>query len=91
MYIALYFPYENEHRIIRSDGEVRTHRTIGKLYRDPDGNPVRLIGTVHDITDRKRVEEEIQKARKLESIGILAKPFTIEDLGEVLNKVLGEG
>ncbi len=51
-------PYESEHRILRN-GEIRFHHTIGKIYCDGDGKPIRMVGTVQDITDRKRAEEKL--------------------------------
>ena len=52
-------PYENEHRISRN-GEIRFHHTTGKTFRDEDGNPVRMVGTVQDITERKIAEEKLR-------------------------------
>ena len=37
-----------------------------------DGKPVTIRGIFRDITERHQMEEELQKAQKLESIGILA-------------------
>ncbi|MCK4951291.1 MAG: PAS domain S-box protein [Gammaproteobacteria bacterium] len=49
--------YKIEHRIIRSSGEERIVMEQGKVYWSEDNNqPVRMIGTVHDITERKRTE-----------------------------------
>lgn len=50
--------YEVEHRIIRPDGTIRTIHGMGAIVRDEAGQPVRVIGTTQDITDRKRAEEE---------------------------------
>ena len=43
----------------------------GKTYQDKAGKPVMMLGNVQDITERKKMEEEILKIHKLESIGIL--------------------
>lgn len=50
--------YEVEHRIIRPDGSIRTIHGLGAIVRDETGQPVRVVGTTQDTTDRKRAEEE---------------------------------
>jgi PAS domain S-box-containing protein len=52
--------YENEKRYIRKDGEYVWVITNVTLVRDEDGSPLHTIGLVQDITERKRVEEEIR-------------------------------
>ena len=55
--------YRTEYRVARSDGrEVWAHSTC-RLERDRDGAPIRLVGALQDITDRKRVEQELIAAR----------------------------
>ncbi|MFO8145390.1 MAG: PAS domain-containing protein, partial [Candidatus Syntrophosphaera sp.] len=55
-------PYNIEHRIIRPDtGEVRHVHSRGLVERDDNGNPATMIGTVQDITGRKKAEEEIKQ------------------------------
>src|SRR6201988_5502865 len=51
---------ETEHRLIRPSGEVRIVFSRGDLTRDASGRPYEMFGTVQDITDRKRAEEELQ-------------------------------
>jgi two-component system, cell cycle sensor histidine kinase and response regulator CckA len=52
-------------QIIRKDGGVRFVEASVSLIKDPRGRPTGFRGIVHDITERKRAEEEIlfQKAR----------------------------
>jgi signal transduction histidine kinase/DNA-binding response OmpR family regulator len=52
--------YHTEFRIIRPDGEVRWCVAGGAATRDDSGTPVRLSGVIHDITGRKRAEENLQ-------------------------------
>ncbi|MGA7924917.1 MAG: PAS domain-containing protein, partial [Candidatus Sulfotelmatobacter sp.] len=49
-----------EHRVVRPTGEVRTVQAIGTVKRDASGRAYEIFGTVQDITDRKRAEEERQ-------------------------------
>ncbi len=47
-----------EHRIVRPDGVVLTIHGRGRVVCGAEGQPVRLVGTAQDITDRLRAEEE---------------------------------
>ena len=57
-------PYSIEHRVIRPDGSERTVHGRGEVTFDREGKPVRMVGTVHDITDLKRAENEIRELTK---------------------------
>ena len=55
--------YRAEYRVARSDGrEVWAHSTC-RLERGPEGQPLRLVGALQDITARKMVEAELIAAR----------------------------
>src|SRR5580693_8572292 len=49
-----------EHRVVRPTGEVRTVQAIGTVKRDASGRAYEIFGTVQDITDSRRAEEERQ-------------------------------
>lgn len=51
-----------EYRIKRSDGEQRVVHERGEVHRE-DGHPVRISGTVLDITERKEMEREVRQSR----------------------------
>lgn len=51
--------YYVEHRIVRKDGEIRFVEERCEHEFDKDGNPLKSIGTVHDITRRKNAENEL--------------------------------
>jgi PAS domain S-box-containing protein len=59
-----------EAAMLRSDGTLVPIEALGQVIQI-DGVPV-IHGIVRDITDRKRMEEELLKTQKLESLGILA-------------------
>lgn len=52
--------YVNEHRVCRPDEEVRWLSARGRFLYDENGEPVRMLGAMVDITERRR-EEEWQK------------------------------
>jgi signal transduction histidine kinase len=65
-------PYSIDHRIILPDGSIGVVHEQGEVSYDPSGRPVRMAGTVQDITLRKLAEEAIRKAERLSSLGTLA-------------------
>jgi PAS domain S-box-containing protein len=56
----------NEYRIVRTDGAERVFRGKAKLEVGPAGGPVRMIGTVQDITEEKQAEREHRIAETLQ-------------------------
>jgi PAS domain S-box-containing protein len=57
--------FDKEYRIIRiNNGEERWVYGLGELELDSNGNPVKMIGTIQDITNQKRSEEALQKSRE---------------------------
>jgi PAS domain S-box-containing protein len=61
-----------EHRIVRPDGEMRWLLGKATMLRDASGNMALLIGGTFDITDRKKLEERLVHAQKMEAIGQLS-------------------
>ncbi|RXA21872.1 PAS domain S-box protein [Methanosarcina sp. MSH10X1] len=53
-------PYDIEYRIIPADGKERIVHAQGEVNFDEKNAPVRMKGTVQDITERKKTEAKIQ-------------------------------
>jgi PAS domain S-box-containing protein len=58
-------PFVYDHRIIRSDGEIRTLHTRGDVVTDERGKPIRLVGSCWDITDLKDAVSSLERTRSL--------------------------
>ncbi len=55
-------PYFIDHRIVLPDGTERIVHTQDEVFRDETGKPIRMVGTVQDITERKRAEEALRES-----------------------------
>jgi PAS domain S-box-containing protein len=54
-------PYSIDHRIVLSDGTERIVHEQAEVFRNEFGEPVRMVGTVQDITDRRHAEDQIRR------------------------------
>ena len=69
-------PYRSEFRIIGTDGPVRWVAARGEAVRGEDGKVARIIGASLDITEQKRLTEEIERHR--EHLEVLVAERTAE-------------
>ncbi len=53
-----------EARVRWPDGSVHWIASLGRAYYDREGRPVRLIGVVADVTERKRAQEQLFAANQ---------------------------
>lgn len=51
-------PLDIEYQVVHQDGAVRYLHHLAQAVRDPAGRIAKYVGTVHDITDRRRAEDE---------------------------------
>lgn len=82
-------------RVARPDGAIRWVNTAAELVRDDQNNPITLLGTLVDITSRKRVEvvlrESEQRLRLLNDLGEAMQAVQEPDqIMPIAMRVLGE-
>lgn len=77
----------NYHLFSKSSG-LKIVTCSGAPIRDADDNSIGAVLVFHDITERTKLEEELQRAQKLESVGLLAGGIA-HDFNNILAAVLG--
>jgi len=79
---------EYEKDLVRPDGQTIhvVENTYGVFGRD--ARLMEVKGYMYDITERKRLEEQVRQTHKMESIGTLASGIA-HDFNNILNNVIG--
>lgn len=87
--------YVLEHELVPRGLPPRWLECRGRIWRSEAGQPVRMAGTVVDVTKRRKIEsdrdrlrEELERARHLESLGRLASGVA-HDFNNLLTIILG--
>jgi two-component system, LuxR family, sensor kinase FixL len=56
--------FDCEYRIVLEDGTTRYLHHIAQVTRDAQGAPLKYIGTIHDVTDRRATEDEARQLQE---------------------------
>lgn len=79
-----------EHRIIHRDGSIRWVRNTPVPRFNEDECLIAYDGLVSDITERKKLEEQLRHAQKMEAIGALTGGIA-HDFNNILTAMMGYG
>jgi two-component system, cell cycle sensor histidine kinase and response regulator CckA len=77
-----------EYELRRRDGQAITVLENARVVRDENGSVLYYEGTLTDITPRKRMEEQLRQAQKVEALGRLAGSVA-HDFNNVLTIITG--
>src|SRR5208282_693401 len=64
-------PFRAEFRIVRPDGVVRWVSASGRFYNASNGDPVRMLGLVVDMSEHKRADDRFRLAVEAASNGMV--------------------
>jgi two-component system, cell cycle sensor histidine kinase and response regulator CckA len=78
---------DTEFRIVCVNGDIHWIAAKSRVFCDPIGQPLRMLGIHMDITEKKQLEAQFLQAQRLESLGTLASGIA-HDLNNILTPIL---
>ncbi len=83
-------PFSYEIRIFRPDGDLKVISCQGEVATDFAGHPLKIICVEQDITERKQIEESLEKAKNELEIRVEKRTRELKTANEMLKIELEE-
>jgi len=85
-------PYDLDHRIVRPDGAIRTVHQQAELIRDASGRPLKRLGIVLDVTERRQLEGQLRHQAFHDALtGLPNRALLFERIGQALARARRDG
>jgi two-component system, cell cycle sensor histidine kinase and response regulator CckA len=88
------FATETPHTVVHTHHDARGSslfvETKAFPLRDEAGRVVATIEIIHNVTDRKRLEDQLRHSQKMEAVGLLAGGIS-HDFNNILTAIIGYG
>ncbi|HMK59890.1 MAG TPA: PAS domain S-box protein [Dissulfurispiraceae bacterium] len=77
-----------ETTVLTKDGRQLPYEHTASLLSNSDGQPIGISGVGRNLTDRKKLEEQLLQAQKMEAVGQLAGGIA-HDFNNILSAIMG--
>ena len=79
--------WQDEYRLLRTDGTHADVQARGKIIRDDGGRAIRLIGSIKDVTEQKRLEKALRRSEERLRLATQTGKVGLWDWDIVANRV----